>query len=248
MDYYNIRRFMPGDSVKRINWRASARHLQGADEFLVNEYMAEVGAEVLIVVDAGRSPGSGSDRDPAVTFSARAALSIAERLLHDRNRVGLLTTGANPSRIAAAYGKRHFDRIALSLLQLEPGGSDAQWWVERSLHLFFPNISQIVFVSALTNANSLATAAEVARHGGRDVIIVSPNPLGLAKPRTRDLRSREWKIARRLAEMERTIDLDRLRSANALVIDWTTSASLEEVLEVHRRALARHAAFSARPR
>jgi uncharacterized protein (DUF58 family) len=244
MDYYNIRRFTPGDSVKRINWRASARHAQGGDEFLVNEYMAEVGAEVLIVVDAGRTEGRG--RDTAVTQSAKAALSIAERLLHDRNRVGLLTTGANPSRIPAAYGKRHFDRIALSLLQLQPAETDVGWWVERSLHLYFPNVSQIVFVSALTNAGSLATAAEVIRHGARDVIIVSPNILGLTSPRPRDLRSRERGIARKLAEMERTIDLNGLRAANALVIDWTTSASLEEVIEVHRRALARHAALSAR--
>jgi uncharacterized protein (DUF58 family) len=246
MDYYNIRRFVPGDSVKRINWRASARHLQGADEYLVNEYMAELGAEVLIVVDAGSAPGPG--RDPVATYTAKAALSIAERLLHDRNRVGLLTTGANPSRIAPAYGKRHFDRIALSLLQLQPAESDVQWWVERSLHLFFPNVSQIIFVSALTNANSITTAAEITRNEGHDVIIVSPNPLGLADHSKRETRSREWRIARRLAEMERTIDLDQLRSANALVIDWTTSTSLEEVLEVHRRALARHAAFSARPR
>ena len=246
MDYYNIRRFMPGDSVKRINWRASARHLQGTDELLVNEYMAELGAEVLIVVDAGRPLGSGCD--PVVTYSAKAALSIAERLLHDRNRVGLLTTGANTSRIPTGYGRRHFDRIALSLLQLQPGESDVQWWVERSLHLFFPNVSQIIFVSALASATSIATAAEIARHRGRDVIIVSPNPLGLAEHSRRDLGSREWRIARRLAEMERTIDLDALRSANALVVDWTTSASLEEVLEMHRRALSRHAASSARAR
>jgi uncharacterized protein (DUF58 family) len=248
MDYFNIRRFTPGDPVKRINWRASARHTQESDEFLVNEYIAEVGAEVLIVVDAGRVSGVGQDRNLLVEYSVKAAISIAERLLHDRNRVGLLTTGENPRRIASGYGRRQFDKIALSLLQLEPGESDIEWWVERSLHMFFPHISQIIFVSPLTDASSNAAAAELVRNGDRDVIVVSPNPIALARPRSGRADAREWRIALRLAQMERAIDMDRLRSANALVIDWTTPASLEEVMEVHKRALSKYSALSARHR
>ncbi|MDA4112509.1 MAG: DUF58 domain-containing protein [Thaumarchaeota archaeon] len=248
MDYYKIRRFMPGDPVKRINWRASARDAEGSDEFLVNEYTAEVGAEVLIVVDAGRARGEVPGRHPNVVYSVKAAISIAERLLHDRNRVGLLTAGENPRRITAGYGRRQFDRIALSLLQLEPGESDIQLWVERSIHMFFPNISQIIFVSPLVDASSKTAAAELTRNGERDVIVVSPNPVGLAKPGSGGPNSREWRIALRLAQIERGIDMDLLRSANALVVDWTTSASLEEVMEIHRRALSKYAALSARHR
>ncbi len=248
MDYFNIRRFAPGDPVKRINWRASARRAQESDEFLVNEYIAEVGAEVLIVVDAGQASGVGRDRNLLVKDSVRAAISIAERLLHDRNRVGLLTTGENPRRIASGYGRRQFDKIALSLLRLEPGESDIEWWVERSLHMFFPHISQIIFVSPLMGASSKAAAAELVRNGDRDVIVVSPNPIALAKPTTGREEARDWRIALRLARMERAIDMDRLRSANALVVDWTTPASLEEVMEVHKRALSKYAALSARHR
>jgi hypothetical protein len=112
--------------------------------------------------------------------------------------------------------------------------------------MFFPNISQIIFVSALMNPNSIAAAAEIVRHGGRDVIVVSPNPLGLARPKSGNRKSREWRIALKLAQMERVIDMESLRAANALVVDWTTSTSLEEVMEVHRRALAMHATFAAR--
>jgi uncharacterized protein (DUF58 family) len=249
MDYYNIRRYTPGDPVKRINWRASARHAQGSGGLLVNEYMAEVGAEVLIVVDAGRVTTGGPDRHPLVVHSVRAAISIAERLLHDRNRVGLLTAGENPRRITAGYGRRQFDRIALSLLQLEPGESDIQLWVERSVHMFFPNISQIIFVSPLMDASSRTAAAELTRNGERDVIVVSPSPVGLARPRSGGPNAREWKIALKLAQVERTIDMDLLRAANAFVVDWTTSSdSLEEVMEVHGRALSRYAALSARNR
>jgi hypothetical protein len=77
---------------------------------------------------------------------------------------------------------------------------------------------------------------------------VSPNPIALARPRSGRADAREWRIALRLAQMERAIDMDRLRSANALVIDWTTPASLEEVMEVHKRALSKYSALSARHR
>jgi uncharacterized protein (DUF58 family) len=248
MDYFNIRRFTLGDPVKRINWRASARRTREPDDLLVNEYIAEVGAEVLIVVDAGRASGVGRDRDSLVEYTVKAAISIAERLLHDRNRVGLLTTGENPRRIASGYGRRQFDKITLSLLQLEPGESDIAWWVERSIHMFFPHISQIIFVSPLTEASSNAAAAELVRNGDRDVIVVSPNPIALARPKSGRPDAREWRIALRLAQIERAIDMDLLRSANALVVDWTTPASLEEVMEVHKRALSKYSALSARQR
>ena len=101
--------------------------------------------------------------------------------------------------------------------------------------MFFPNISQIVFVSALTNTFELDNnyLAEITRHGGHDVIIGVTEPvLGVADhQQQRDEVEEAGGSPRRLAEMERTIDLDQLRSAKPrFVIDWTTSASLEEVL------------------
>lgn len=244
MDYYSLRRFMTGDPLKHVNWRASARHPQVPEELLVNEHQAEVGAEVLIVVDAGRARMGGPGRDDSTVYSVKAAISLAERLLHDRNRVGLLTTGANARRIPAGYGRRQFERMAMSLLQLEPGSSDFRWWVECSIHMFFPNISQVIFVSPLGDPESRDAAAELARGGEKDVIVVSPNTLGLAAASGKF--SREKRIALRLAEMERAVDLGILRSANILVVDWTSSESLEEVMEVHEKALAKYAAFTAR--
>ncbi|MDA4122508.1 MAG: DUF58 domain-containing protein [Thaumarchaeota archaeon] len=244
MDYYNIRQLIPGESAKRINWKASARRGLDTDGLMVNEYMAELGAEVLVIVDAGSSLESGSRRDPVLAYSAKAALSIVEKLLHDRNRVGLLTTGENARRVVPGYGRRQFDRIALSLLQLEPGGSDIRWWMERNIHLFFPKVSQIIFVSPLADANSIAAASEITRYGRHSVLIVSPSALDVTTPLTGELKSREWKVARRIAELSRRAELDRLRRADVTVIDWTTSTSLEEAMEVQRRAQARRAVVS----
>lgn len=244
LDYYSVRRFTAGDPMKHINWRASARHAQANDELLVNERIAEVGAEVLIIVDGGRTSTAGMTQDAPTVYSVKAAISIAERLLRDRNRVGLLTTGKNARRIPAGYGKRQFDRIAMTLLQVEAGDSDFRWWVECSIHMFFPNISQIIFVSPLADEDSISAATELARYGERDVIVVAPNTIGASEDRRPP--SRERKIALKLAQMEREVEIARLRSANVLVVDWKTSSSLEEVMHVHERALTKYAAFTAR--
>lgn len=258
MDYYGIRRMQPSDPLKRVNWRASAR-VTGADSsfsvggggggggLLVNEYVAEMGTDVLLVVDPGRATSSSAGRATVTAHTIRAAISLAERLLRDRNRVGLVTTGVRPARVAAGYGRRQFDRIALSLIELEPGDSDIQWWVDCSIHLFFPNIPQVIFISPLIEESSRATVAELARNGDRDVIVVSPDPVGLTnEPAAKRVGSREREIATKLARMERTVEIDVLRSANVIVIDWLGSESLDAVMEAHRVVLTRYAALSAR--
>ena len=246
VDYNSIRRFAPGDPIKRINWKATARQAQEREELLVNDYVAEVGAEVLIVVDAGRATKTASGRDAAAEQTVKAALAIAERLLHERNRVGLVTTGASPSRIASGYGRRQFDRVALSLLGMEPGDSRIQWWVECSVHMFFPNIQQVIFVSSLADRNSRETAAELARDGARDVIVVSPDPMSPFRSAWGAPESAEERMAIRIARAERAMYVDRLRGAGALVVDWDTSEPLEEVMEVHRGMISKYAAMIAR--
>ncbi len=246
MDYNSIRRFAPGDPLKRVNWKATARQPEEREELQVNDYAAEVGAEVLVVVDAGRATRTPSGRDLSGEQTVRASLAIAERLLHERNRVGLVTTGANPSRVASGYGRRQFDKIAVSLLGMEPGDSRIQWWVECSVHMFFPNIQQIIFVSSLAEKNSRETAAELARNGGRDVIVVSPDPLSLLGSVSAGSGSSEERMVFRIATIERATYVGQLRSAGAVVVDWDTSEPLEEVMEVHRAMISRHAAMAAR--
>ncbi len=238
LDYYSARPLLSGESLRRINWKASARS-NDEHRFFVNEYMAELGAEALIIVDARSVSEIGVRPNSTGSFSIRAAISIADRLLRDRNRVGLITIGSRASRIPPGYGRRQFDRIVLALLDLLPGQSAHLESISRNLHIFYPNVSQVVFVSPLIDDSSFATAADISR-SKHDMIVVSPNPLDFESIRSRGSSKRERSIARRLADLERNANIEQLRSANALVIDWNTSAPLEEVLEVHSRAMRKH--------
>ena len=129
----------PGDPVKRINWRASARRTQESDDFLVNEYIAEVGAEVLIVVDAGRVSGVRQrPKPPRGVLGQGGHLDRGEAAARPEPRRTPYHRGEPPQDRFRIPGGGSSTRSRSHFLQLEPGESDIEWWVERSLHMFFP--------------------------------------------------------------------------------------------------------------
>jgi uncharacterized protein (DUF58 family) len=238
MDYYSARPLVSGESLRRINWKASARS-NDENNLYVNEYMAELGAEALIVVDARSVSEIGIRPNSTVSFSIRAAIAIADRMLRDRNRVGLITIGSRASRIPAGYGRRQFDRIVLALIDLRAGAAAHLESMARNLRIYYPNVSQLVLISPLIDDAAFAAAADISR-ARYDMIVVSPNPLDFESSKPKDSKKRERKISRNLADLERNANIDQLRSANVLVIDWKTSAPLQEVLEVYGRAMRKH--------
>jgi uncharacterized protein (DUF58 family) len=79
-EFYELRKYSPGDDYRLINWRASAR----AGEFIVNEKMREVAGAYYIVLDT-RAP-SYYDRD---RLSA-AFLQLANALVNLNTRFGFV--------------------------------------------------------------------------------------------------------------------------------------------------------------
>ena len=107
MDYFTTRALLPGEHTKRINWKASAR-MPDEDESLSNEFTTQQVAETLIILDCQRNLGSKERRSSITAYSVRAAMSVAERLLRDKNRVGLLAIGEVSERVAPSYGRRQY--------------------------------------------------------------------------------------------------------------------------------------------
>jgi uncharacterized protein (DUF58 family) len=238
LDYYNTRQFLAGESPKRINWRATAR-LTDEQSFMVNDYVAELEADVMIVVDARNANALAAGRDPASTYSIRAALSIADRLLRDKNRAGLLAIGSSTATLAPAIGSRQFNRMAVTLAQLETGYLFSKS-IARTLHNLYPRVSQVIFISPLSDDVAFSAAADLARDAAYSTMIVSPNPRWFAaKDLRRRLNLRGWTLALRLVELERKSKISQLRAARAVVIDWNVSDPLDKVLDANRQMLVR---------
>lgn len=69
-DFYGLREYRPGDSLRRVHWRSSAR----SSALLVKEYEEHIGSRMSILID-----GSVLGREPDTTFEA--AVSCAASLV-----------------------------------------------------------------------------------------------------------------------------------------------------------------------
>jgi uncharacterized protein (DUF58 family) len=243
-DYFTTRQLLPGEYARRINWKASAR-MADEDKLLSNEFTTRQVAETLIVLDCG-SDLIKDKRGSITTYSVRAAMSVAQRLLRDKNRVGVLAIGATSQKVAPAYGRRQYDRIALTLAKFSPGSSFFGERVSSTVRYFYPRVSQILLISPLIDKENTEIAFDLARSSSTfDLMILSPNPLDFPLGRNwrrRLERSREGRIALRLAEMERKATIGQLEATRMIVLDWHVFEPLEQVVAANRQNVARRVA------
>ena len=73
--FERLREFSPGDTMRDIDWRASAK--RGADEFVVAEYGDRAGGDVEIVTIAGEAAPGGADAMAATVAGVAARLHDA---------------------------------------------------------------------------------------------------------------------------------------------------------------------------
>lgn len=84
--FAGLRDFLPGDELRRINWKASARK----DLPVVNELEAERGQQVMILLDCGRLMTAPAGRLTKLDHAVNAALLLGWLAQQQGDRVGLL--------------------------------------------------------------------------------------------------------------------------------------------------------------
>ena len=230
-----VRRFAPGDRLRRIDWRVSLR----TRELHVAATLSDRDAEVVLLLDvlheAGRSGGIHGARSVLDT-TVRAAAGIAQHYLHAGDRVALLEYSLRARRLRAAGGRRQYLTVLEWLLDVENrvGG------YEPSAAVFGPHtVSADALVVVLTPLLDLRAAAMVARfaRAGRFVVAVDTLPPDLAV-----VPEGGWgPVAARLWRLERENTIGQLREHGVPVVAWAGAGSLDEVL----RGVSRLAALAA---
>ena len=226
-EFYSIRDYVPGDSVKAMNWKASARR----DRLLINEYEGENSGDAIIVLDAKEESLSGDERHNTFKAGVRASLSIASRMLRQRNRVGLVLLGDYLTWIYPEFGRRQLYKMMEALSTLKKGGKwdfDTLYWI---ITRFFPPNSFIIVVSTLQSGGIPETIMKI-KARGYDVLIISPSPVAVEKELLED--TEKNRLAMKILQMKRENVMDALRERTT-VIDWDPSTPLGEKLKGMRR-------------
>jgi uncharacterized protein (DUF58 family) len=118
------RAYLPGDALKRIHWKATARRA----ELMVRQEEQQVTPRAVVIVDAEpRSQGTALDRkdaweySPALEWSVVAAASITAHLVRAGYVVGLQSNGTQVDRVVAeGHDTLEDAMVDLALLQPEP--------------------------------------------------------------------------------------------------------------------------------
>jgi len=233
MEFFGVREYQPGDPPRTINWRASARH----EELMYsNEFQQERVADVGIVLDGRLRTNQFAHGYSLFEYSVQAAAAMADALLTQGNRVGLLVYASFLRWTLPGYGKVQRERILHTLAHAQPGGSEVFSDLEHLPTRLFPSESQIVLVSPLTE-DDLTPLVQM-RAQGYQVLVVSPNSVNFELSYLP--KDQYAELAGRVVRMERTLLLHKVQRAGIQVLDWDVTEPFDLVV---KRKLSRPPAW-----
>jgi len=165
-DFAEHRPYMPGDDIRRIDWRVYGR----TDRFYVKEFEADTNANMLVLLDVSRSMDYG-DGVRKLDYARMLAASLLYLSRRQRDRVGLITFDADLLDYVPASAK-HLELTLHTLQRREPGGQGGLAGPLRKVAEIVRRRSILVLVSDCYDDPDMTIRALAAlRDRGHDVIV-----------------------------------------------------------------------------
>ncbi|HEY2807021.1 MAG TPA: DUF58 domain-containing protein [Gemmatimonadales bacterium] len=115
--FERLRDWVPGDDIRAIDWKATARRRKPT----TRQYEEERRQQVLLVLDAGRLMAAESGGVPMMEYAVRAAVDLAFAAYHHDDDVGVLVFGAGVEHyVAPQRGRRGLHGIMEVLAIAQP--------------------------------------------------------------------------------------------------------------------------------
>ena len=173
-DFLEVRE-APEPVLRRVNWKASAKH----QRWMVNTFEGERRTNVLVVLDVGGERLLGKKVEEYVDALVRVTASVTCSLINSGNSVSLLVVGNYRDWVKPGAGKRHMLRLLSSL-------ADVQYTARKQIIsyrevfrrvslLISPARSSVVVISSFTESDALEIVSE-AEAAGYAVTCIAVNP------------------------------------------------------------------------
>jgi uncharacterized protein (DUF58 family) len=220
IEYADIRDYVPGDRLRAINWRASARR----GSLVVNERHPERNTDVVLFLDSFVDVRGG--RRSTLDDAVRATATLAGLYLERRDRVGLVAFGGILRWLQPGSGPMQRYRVIETLL--ETGVAPDYTWrdVNRIPSRILPPKALVLGITPLVDPR-FTTALENLRARGFDVAVIEVDPAPLVEPGRAEIES----LAFRLWLLEREVLRARLERLGIGIARWGDEVSLEAALE-----------------
>lgn len=241
-EFRDIGQFAPGDRLRRIDWRVTARRAQAPGDLYVRHSFATADATVLVVMDSrddiadlivNKTGGPRRETVTSLDLAREAAASIAKGYANQGDRIGFRDLAGSTRAFAPGGGTAHLQRMLSGIARARPIGSPL-----RRLRPPVIPAGALVYVLSTFLDSEAARMAELWRVSGHRVVAVDVLPV---TPRA-GLR-REQEAALRMVLLERESRILELASLGVDVIRWRGISS-----ESPESQLARRSRGARRPR
>ncbi len=167
VDFAEHRAYMPGDDVRRIDWRLFAR----TDRFYVKEFEADNNANLHLLLDVSRSMDYGSGAVTKLEYAKFIAASLAYLSRRQRDRIGMITFD-NTVIDTIPPSIKHFNTVLHALDRLDAGGTGSYHEPFAKIALSLRRRSLVVLISDLYDTpERLLGAINQLRYRGNDLIV-----------------------------------------------------------------------------
>lgn len=229
IEFADLRPFVPGDRVRRVNWRATARRR----EPWVNETHPERNTDVVIFLDTfaeTRRGGMGT-----LDLAVEAAGSLARHYLREKDRVGFVAFGGVLNWLTVSTGVVQLYRVLDSLLDAEIFLSYAWKDIDVLPPRTLPPHALVLALTPLLDQRSVRALADL-RARGFDLVVIEISPAPFVEARTGELDE----LGHRLWLLRREALRASYLRLGVPVVEWRKGAELQAVLE-EVRTFRRHA-------
>ncbi len=242
-EFRDISQFAPGDRLRRIDWKVTARRAQTPGDLYVRRSFATADATVLIMLDGRddvaellsnwQSSGPTRDEPTSLDVARDAAASVASAYIKSGDRVGFHDLASLDRVVRPRGGIRQLQRVLPAIARAKPTGAPTR-------RLRAPVIPQgaIVYVISTFLDDEPARMAELWRVAGHRVVAID----SLVSATTEKL-PLAGRAAVRIISMERQDRIAGMQAVGVDLIRWRSGdgVSAESQLSVH-------AQLSRRPR
>src|SRR5947207_9088837 len=169
VDFAEYRQYIPGDSLKRIDWNVFSR----SDKLYIKLFEGETNTRVLVLLDTSGSMNYGSGGVTKIDYARMLAASLSYFAYHQRDGVGLLTFDTEiRSHVPPSRRRGQLMTILSEIDRIQPSQSTEFRKPLRFLAEYLTRRGVIVLISDLYDEpENIISGLKVLKAKGNDIII-----------------------------------------------------------------------------
>lgn len=145
-DFRQLREYRQGDSLRAIDWKATARQRKP----ISREYQEERDQQVVFLLDCGRRMAAEDDGGTHFDHALQAVLTLGFVAQKQGDAVGLMSFGhAGPRWLSPHKGRAGFDRLLAGIYDLHPSEQAPDY--AQAAGALLRKLSKRAFVVWITN-------------------------------------------------------------------------------------------------